>query len=122
MARDAELLRGLADQYAKNGRSFLATPFWPGAYALLERKAPTWEIYALFPRSPAFEQAEITRLHAADPGFVLVFDFPLDGRDDLRFRNTHPLLNQYIITHFERVPASDMPFYQIYKAIPSIAN
>ena len=35
-----------ADQYAPNGRSFVVTPLWPGAYALLRRKSPMWEIYA----------------------------------------------------------------------------
>lgn len=116
-ASDVGLLRELADQYASDGRSFIATPFWPGAYALLERKSPTWEIYALFPRTQAFEQAEIERIKTARPGFVLVFDLPLDGRDELRFQNTHPLTHQYIMDHFELLPNSPNPAYQIFKAI-----
>jgi hypothetical protein len=115
-ASDVRLLRKLADQYAQDGQSFIATPFWPGAYALLERKSPMWEIYALFPRSQSFEHAEIERIKAADPGFILVYDFPLDGRDDLRFKNTHPLIHQYILDHFEKIPASPNPNYQIYRA------
>jgi len=46
-ASDIALLRQLAEQYASNGKTFIATPFWPGAYALLERRSPIWEIYAL---------------------------------------------------------------------------
>lgn len=115
-ASDIGLLRKLADQYARDGQNFVATPFWPGAYPLLERKSPMWEIYALFPRSQAFEQAEIERIKKARPGFALVLDFPLDGRDELRFRNTHPLTHQYILDHFERLPDSPHPFYQIYRA------
>ena len=115
-ASDVRLLRKLADQYAQDGQSFIATPFWPGAYSLLERKSPMWDIYPLWPRSQSFEQAEIERIKAADPGFALVFDFPMDGRDDLRFKNTHPLIHRYILDHFEKIPASPNPDYQIYKA------
>jgi len=115
-ASDIGLLRNLSDQYAPDGQSFIATPFWPGAYALLERKSPMWEIYALFPRSQAFELAEIERIETAQPGFALVFDLPLDGRDELRFRNTHPLIHQYILDNFELLPNSPNSAYQIYKA------
>lgn len=115
-ASDIGLLQNLSDQYARDGQSFIATPFWPGAYALLERKSPMWEIYALFPRSQVFEKAEIERIKTARPGFALVFDVPLDGRDELRFRNTHPLIHQYILDHFEMLPSSHNPAYQIYKA------
>jgi hypothetical protein len=117
---DIRLLRSLSDQYAQDGQNFIATPFWPGAYALLERASPMWEIYALFPRSQAFEQAEIERIKTAKPGFALVIDLPLDGRDDLRFRNTHPLINQYILDNFEPLPNSPNPTYQIFKANGSI--
>jgi hypothetical protein len=115
-ASDIGLLRNLSDQYAPDGQSFIATPLWPGAYALLERKSPMWEIYALFHRAQAFEQAEIERIKTAKPGFALVFDLPLDGRDELRFRNTHPLIHQYILDNFEPLPNSPNSAYQIYKA------
>ncbi|HCS29380.1 MAG TPA: hypothetical protein DIW43_18130, partial [Spongiibacteraceae bacterium] len=58
-ANNIALLRQLDERFTSNGRTFIATPFWPGAYALLERKSPMWEIYALFPRPEKFEQKEI---------------------------------------------------------------
>jgi hypothetical protein len=115
-ASDVELLRKLAGQYASDNQSFIVTPFWPGAYPLLEHRSPMWEIYALFPRSQAFEQAEIERIKAARPKFAFILDLPLDGRDELRFRNTHPLIHQYILNHFEPLLDSPNPAYQIYKA------
>lgn len=114
-ANDVRLLRQLADQYAPKGQSFIAAPFWPGAYALLERKSPMWEIYALFRRPQAFEQAEIERIKTAKPSFAFVLDMPLDGHDELRFKNTHPLIHQYILDNFELLPNSPNPSYQIYK-------
>jgi len=113
---DIALLRRLTEQYAPNGKTFVVTPFWPGAYALLERKSPMWEIYALFPRTEAFEKKEIERIKASDPGFAFIFDLPLDGRDEMRFKNTHPLIHQFILNNFESVSNPDNPAYQIYKA------
>jgi hypothetical protein len=115
-ANEIALLRQLAEKYAPNGQSFIVVPFWPGAYSLLERRSPMWEIYALFPRSAEFEAKEIEDIKAANPKFAFVFDFALDGRDELRFRNTHPLIHQYILDNFEPLQNSPNPAYQIYKA------
>jgi hypothetical protein len=119
-ASNVGLLRTLARQYTPDGQSFIATPFWPGAYPLLGRNSPLWEIYAVYPRSPAFEQAEIERIKMARPGFAVVIDLPLDGRDELRFRNTHPLVSRFIVDQFERLPDSPNPAIQIYRAKENI--
>jgi hypothetical protein len=115
-ANDVALLRKLAEEFAPNGRSFVATPFWPGAYALLERRSPMWEIYALFSRSATFENREVARSVASNPGFVFVIDLPLDGREELRFRNTHPLTYRYILENFDPLDVSQNPSYQIFQA------
>ena len=115
-AGDVALLRQLSEQYAPSPQTMLATPFWPGAYALLDRKAPVWEVFALFPRSQAFEEREIERLRAARPGFALVVDIALDGREELRFRNTHPRIFEYITNSFEPLPDAVNPLYQVYRA------
>jgi hypothetical protein len=116
-ANDLAILHSVASRFAPGDRAFIAAPFWPGAYATLERKSPMWEIYALFPRGEAFEQAEIERIRAADPGFAIVLDLPLDGRDELRFHNTHPTIDQYIRDHFDPVTGySQNPAYQLYRS------
>jgi hypothetical protein len=115
-ANDIALIRYLADQYAPNGQNFITTPFWPGAYPLLEQASPMWDIYALLHRSEAFEQREIERIQLAKPGFALVIDRPSDGHEELRFRNTHPLIHQYILDNFEALTNSPNPDYQIYIA------
>jgi hypothetical protein len=116
-ANDIEMLRKLAGEFAPGDRSFIATPFWPGAYAVLERKSPMWEIYPLLPHSPDFEQAEIERVKAANPGFAMVIDIALDNRDELRFKNTHPLFYQYLLDNFDLLDAyTKNPAYQVYKS------
>lgn len=113
-ANNIALLRQLNNQYAKNGESFIATPFWPGAYALLERKSPMWAIYALWPRSEDFQKKEIERIKASQPAFALILDIPLDGRDELRFRNTNPLIYEYLLKNFEQITISENSVYHLY--------
>lgn len=50
------------------------------------------------------------------PGFVLVIDLALDGRDELRFRNTSPEIYRYIEDNFERIAVSPNPAYQFFRA------
>jgi len=109
-------LNKLAEQFAPGDRTFIVTPFWPGAYAAFGRKSPMWEIYVLYPkRDQAFQQEEIDRIKAAKPGFALILDFPLDGREDLRFRNSRPLIDQYIRDNFERLDGYlGNPAFQLY--------
>lgn len=115
--KDLELLKKVVGQYAADGGTFIVTPLWPGAYAVFNRKSPMWEIYALFPRTAEFQQKEIKRIEEAAPRFAVVNDYALDGRDALRFRNTHPLVYQYIRDHFEyQEELSAGPAFQVYKS------
>ncbi|WP_434715341.1 hypothetical protein [Paraburkholderia sp. A3RO-2L] len=101
---DVKLLKSLRDKYASDGSQFVVTPFWPGAYAIFDKKNPLWEIYALWPsRTVAFQKAQIREIEQANPSFVLVVDTALDGRDELRFENTHPVTFDYIKQTFTRI-------------------
>lgn len=119
MANNLALLTKLAEQYAPDGRPFIVAPSWPGAYAALGRKSPMWGIYMeLSPPDAALQQAEIERIKSANPGFVVIYDAPLDGRDDMRFRNTHPIVEQYIRDNFEPLKEYAHPAFQTYRDKP----
>jgi hypothetical protein len=115
-AADITLLRHLAAKYAPHGEEFIAAPYWPGAYALLERRSPMWEIYALFHRDRSFEMRELERIKASKPRFAVILDYALDGRQELRFKNTHPLTYQYIVENFDRIDYGANPAYLIFLA------
>lgn len=109
------MLRKLSDKFAPNARSFIVVPFWPGAYAVMRQKSPMWGIYLLLPRGEPFEKFEIERIKAANPGFAVIIDVPLDGREELRFCNTHPLIERYIRDNFEFVGGvTPDPGYKLY--------
>jgi hypothetical protein len=111
------MLRSVADEYAPNGRNLVVAPLWPGAYSVLKRKSPMWEIYALFPQGDEFQRREIERIKAAKPGLVLIMDVAVDGRDDLRFRNTHPLIERFVRDNFHPITIGDWSpqVFQFYK-------
>jgi hypothetical protein len=116
-ANSLRILKELIQLYSPAGRSFVATPFWPGAYPAFGRASPMWEIYALFPSSEAFQLAEIERIKKANPGFVLVWDYALDDDENLRFRNTHPLIDQFFRDHYDRLPDGPQKLgYQVYRS------
>ncbi len=110
------LFDNLVTQYAPDGRTFYAAPNLLTMYAVFERQSPTWEIYQLFPRDKAFETTEIERLKAANPGFVVLSNLGTDGRDNLRFINTHPLIYRYIQDNFKRITQRGSPL-EIYKSL-----
>lgn len=113
-ANAISLIRQMSAQHSPQGEPFFTAPYWPGAYAVMRQRAPNWEIYAVVPRPPAFEQMEIERLAKSQPRFVVIFDLPLDGREELRYRYTHPLMYRYIQENFKRIPYPQVPSYEIY--------
>ena len=110
------LFQNLEREFAPNGQAFLAIPFLPGAYAVLERKSPIWEIYALAEhRNDDFQKLEVNRIENADPEFIVILDVNIDGRDELRFMNSRPIIRDYIMENF--TPNNDFdapPQYKIY--------
>ncbi|MBM3777384.1 MAG: hypothetical protein FJW23_03965 [Acidimicrobiia bacterium] len=102
-AGHVELLTHVASRYGREGETFLVVPAWPGAYALFHRRAPTRETYMTLLRTLEWQARQVQQVIDAKPSFVLIRDVPLDGRDDLRFRNLRPLLYDHIRTHFARV-------------------
>ncbi|MGN6707399.1 MAG: hypothetical protein ACTHJO_15215 [Rhodanobacter sp.] len=99
-----DAVKALADRYMPAGGTLLAAPVWPGAYALLGVKSPLWEIYPLFPRGDDFQNQEIARLQRTRPALVLINDIGVDGRDDLRYVNTHGRIWDYVNANYQQVP------------------
>jgi hypothetical protein len=98
-----------------DGDGGLIVPFWPGAYALLDIRAPVWEIYPLMTRQPAFERTEIARLQSRRIRYVIWSDAPLDGNDALRYSKTHPLIAEYIRSTYEDVPELSTQTFRVLK-------
>jgi len=88
---------------------FLIAPHWPTLYPILKRKSPLWESYFLHLRPSAMQHDMINQLKIQNTNWIILGDVPLDGRDELRFRNTHRLIWEYINAEYEMYPVSGLP-------------
>ncbi len=95
-AEQLQLLQQAAQTHAANGRAVYVVPYWPGAYAVLSRRSPTWENYKIFPSTLARQQRELERLIAADIGVALVLLHAADKRADLGFEQTQPEIARHL--------------------------
>lgn len=101
-------------RYGKKGADFIVLPFWPSAYALMGKKSPIYDMCALHPRNQSFEQAEIARIKSANISFIHIWNEPVDGREDLLYRNIRPLVYNYIRNNFIAVVDPANPDSEIY--------
>lgn len=103
VATTVDNIEKLAHQYVIPGGTVFAAPVWPGAYALLGVTAPVYYNFPVFPRNDSTQIAEIQRLRKAKPQLILINTIALDGRDELRYSNTHPLVWRYIQVHYRQI-------------------
>ena len=99
----------LANELAKKDEPILFLPHMPGLYPLTGRLSPTNQIYFIFPATPGEDRALLAEIETANVQWVMLHDYPLDGRDDLRFRNTHPIVFDFFRKNFEPVKIATMP-------------
>jgi hypothetical protein len=98
------------------GDPVFAAPFLPGLYAMTRRESPTWSIYFLAPIGERREREEVERLSHAGVRFAVLADIPLDGRDELRLRRSHPLVWQWLAERSQLVPGTGLPPpYRLYR-------
>lgn len=108
-ARFVDGVKNIQAQYIAPGEGLLIAPHWPGLYYILKRKSPTKETYFLLSADKESQLKSISELEKNHVSWVILGDVPLDNRNELRLRNTHPLLWAYIMKNFKRVAASGLP-------------
>lgn len=108
----AELIYKILDIRDLNlgeGENFFIAPHTPMIYPLLNTKSPIWDIYLLFPESKQRQLEQIEELDRKNVSLVILADNALDGRDDLRFKNTHPILYNYFYQSFQEIDSTGLP-------------
>lgn len=99
----------LAEDFAKPDEPILFLPNLPGLYPFTRRRSPTRQIYFIFPAAPEEDRALLAEINAAGVQWVMMHDYALDGRDALRFRNTHPIVFAWLRENFDLVPIATLP-------------
>ena len=87
--------------------SFFEAPYYPGLYAFLGTRSPTWDVYFLWPRDEQRQQEEIRTLEQNRTSLILMNRQVSYNRPVwLAIGTTNPLLTKYILDHYPRVPSS----------------
>lgn len=99
---DIQLIEEVARRFSSRDDDLAFVPYWPGAYAVLRKTSPIWEIYGVVARSEEFQRRELALLRRNDPRAILIWNYSLDSREDLQYRQTHGLIYEFIRANFEQ--------------------
>lgn len=104
-----ENLRSFVNANIPRDQPLFIAPNRPGLYPLLGRVAPTWWIYFFWPASEAEQQTLIADLERNHVNWALLIEREIDGRQDMSFRSTHPLVTAYLQRNFRLVSTPGFP-------------
>jgi hypothetical protein len=117
-AEQAEVMNTVATAFRDcnpHDGGFFVAPFYPGLYAFLNTRAPTWDTYYLWPRSDEIQQAEIEALQRNHTSLILLNPgFALNGRESLELVRTNPKLVAYIRENYRRSTAQLPQGFELY--------
>ena len=102
-------VRELVQQKMAPDENILIAPYWTTFYPILGKKSPVWEIYFLFPQPKEKQEEMISDLRKKNVKWAIICNQSLDGRDELRFSNTHSYMWQYLMENFEPVAVDLLP-------------
>lgn len=109
-------MRDLIDNYTKPGDPVLIVPTLVTLYPLMDRKPAAYDIFCVYPAKDDEQLRMISQLESANMSFALINNATLDGRDELRFSNTHNLVWDYLRREYqaldigEHLPSSHHAF------------
>jgi hypothetical protein len=105
-AEQAEIMHIVAAAFldcTPHDGGFLVAPYYPGLYAFLNTRAPSWDTYYLWPRSDQIQQAEIEALQQNHTGLILLnLQAAINGLENLALVRTNPKLVEYIQSQYRR--------------------
>jgi hypothetical protein len=96
-------------QRVPENETLLIAPYMPTLYPMLGKSSPIWDLYLLW-EADADRQDEIIRsLEQKRVAWALIAEVALDGRQELRFRNSHRRVWEHLAREFELVRAPGLP-------------
>ncbi len=101
--------RTLATKLAKPTEPILFLPNLPTLYPFTGRLSPIHDIYFFFPAKPEEDHALLAEIEAAGVQWVMLHDYALDDRDELRFRNMYPIVFEHLRKNFRPVQMPSLP-------------
>jgi hypothetical protein len=106
-------------QRLARGRVVVALPVLVGVHAMVGGRAPAYDTFCVYPATPEEDAALRDELLAAGIEVAIVDDAALDGRDDLRFRATHPRTWEMLESVLSPAPALGLPASLLVRTTPA---
>jgi hypothetical protein len=97
------------DAHSDRGEAVFFAPCLVALYPLCEREAAVYDVYCVYPAAETRQREMIAAIVGAPVRLALVWNLDLDGRDDLRFSNTHPLVWRHLEENFEVRSVTGLP-------------
>lgn len=97
------------NQYSNPDDPVLCVPLMPAFYVLFNRKPASYDTFCIYPASQKQQEEMLTCLQNQHVPAVIVFQIPADGRKELEFSETHPLVWDYLLKNYERASEKDFP-------------
>ena len=81
--------------------SILFAPYVPGLYAAFRLKCPIFDDYPLYPKTGEEQRQSIDAIRHLGTTWAVVWPYRMDGRPDLGFDRTDPVVWDFILKHFQ---------------------
>ena len=101
--------QALGSHAPDRGDPILAVPTLAALLPVLDRRSAVYDTFCVYPASTAEQRAMLRSLTEEDVRVAVIHDLALDGREELRFRHTHPLVWAELERSFRRVPIAGLP-------------
>lgn len=111
-------LSPLVRAHLSPGEPLLAVPQLAHLFPIFGLRSAVYDTYCIYPASERDQRRMLCSIENEEVRFALVSDHPVDGREDLRFSRTHPLVWTYLSAEFERLELAGLPsfFYVLRRA------
>lgn len=102
-ARYIEAVKHINSQMIAPEEGLLFVPWRVTMYPILHRQSPLRELWFFDPQTETRQKEMIKELEQKKVNWIILDNWALDGRDELRFSNTHKLLWKYFQEHYDLI-------------------
>ena len=114
-----DTLGSIAQDRLEPDDPLLAVPTLAELLPILRRRSAVYDTYCLHPAGEPEQRRMLRSIDEEQVRLALVRDDPVDGREELRFSRTHPLVWSHLNAAFETLELTALPaFYHVFYRDP----
>jgi hypothetical protein len=99
----------LVNKYSHDNSFVVFLPTILTFYPLLKRQPAIYDIFCVYPAREKQQDIMIEEIKSKNTEFILINNNPVDGRNDLKFSNTHPKVWRFLTNNFNSITTEKVP-------------